>query len=236
MDVIRENIEKLITKELELANDNYPMFHSRHEACAVLLERVEKAEKELELFSEWMNRVWSAITHKRENNVYEDRLKEFKICAIDGVCRLIQVAAMCQKAVDSLEATTKWVTDPIEDISPEPDKQICAKIPLNKEILDGIASCENDGVMCTSCACSININGEDGCIEDYLSESDIEMIKSQLPTELEFKPFDKVIRVTSFHSTPIVLIKHVSGDTWLAATKEGAFFEINILNYEKWED
>ena len=41
MNAIKEDVEKLVQKELESANQRFPMFHSDHEGAAVIYEEIE---------------------------------------------------------------------------------------------------------------------------------------------------------------------------------------------------
>lgn len=41
------DIQKLVDKELEEANKKYPLFHSDHEAYAVIKEEIEECEEDI---------------------------------------------------------------------------------------------------------------------------------------------------------------------------------------------
>lgn len=41
MNVVSEDVEKLVKKELEAANERFPQFHSEHEGWAVMQEEAE---------------------------------------------------------------------------------------------------------------------------------------------------------------------------------------------------
>lgn len=97
-------IEKLINDELRSANEKFPLFSSWHEAYAVILEEVEEAQEEVAVMKEVeLESFWSCIRDKKA----PDRMKLKKIgeirgFAVRGIEELIQVAAMCDKAVMSL--------------------------------------------------------------------------------------------------------------------------------------
>lgn len=97
-------IEKLINEELQNANKKFPLFSSWHEAYAVILEEVEEAQEEVAVMSEIeLESLWSNIRSKTSSE--SDRLEDIGILrghAVRAIEELIQVAAMCDKAVMSL--------------------------------------------------------------------------------------------------------------------------------------
>ena len=94
----RETIEKLVELELDEANEKYPLFHSPHEAYAVLKEEVEELEYEMEQISSKTNHLWSAVKCDRNTEDYADRIYAHAIFAAQEA---IQVAAMCEKIMQS---------------------------------------------------------------------------------------------------------------------------------------
>lgn len=94
----RKIIEELVQQELKEANEKHPLFHSAHEAYAVIKEEVEEAESELELLQEQIGYMWMLI--KNDNNM-PLLLQKAKIYAENLAAEAIQVTAMCQKALDS---------------------------------------------------------------------------------------------------------------------------------------
>lgn len=102
-------IEKLINDELRAANKKFPLFSSWHEAYAVILEEVEEAQEEVAIMSEIeLESLWSSIRSKTSNEA--DRFMKIGIirgCAVRAIEELIQVAAMCDKAVISLAGEEK---------------------------------------------------------------------------------------------------------------------------------
>lgn len=94
-----EKIEKLISEELADANRKHELFHSPHEAFAVTLEEVEEVQKEVKYMDTQIRKIWVHITHDVEQEeLYED-LKKYAIFTIQEA---IQVAAMAEKAIQSL--------------------------------------------------------------------------------------------------------------------------------------
>lgn len=97
-------IEKLINEELQNANKKFPLFSSWHEAYAVILEEVEEAQEEAAVMCNlYLDRLWQDIRAKASSEA--DRFADIGIVrghAVRAIEELIQVAAMCDKAVMSL--------------------------------------------------------------------------------------------------------------------------------------
>ena len=47
MNAIKSDVENLVQKELESANQRFPMFRSDHEGAAVILEEIEEVKGEM---------------------------------------------------------------------------------------------------------------------------------------------------------------------------------------------
>ena len=85
------DIQKLVDKELEEANKKYPLFHSDHEAYAVIKECEEDIRKmEMVLSYFWSNT-------KRDKNS-DNLIEGMKKISMHAAAEAIQVAAMCDKA------------------------------------------------------------------------------------------------------------------------------------------
>lgn len=102
MNAVKEDVIQLVDKELKSANEKFPLFHSAHEGYAVIKEELEESEEQVEWCKEKFGCLWEGVkddfaTYTKQEAKY---LKEF---AIDAVCELIQVAAMAQKFIDSME-------------------------------------------------------------------------------------------------------------------------------------
>lgn len=95
-----KKIEELAQAELAEANEKYPPFASMHEAYAVILEEVDEAKmdmKRLELIMGWL---WESV---KRNEIDIECICQIAYTAQHAVAELIQVAAMCQKTIDSLK-------------------------------------------------------------------------------------------------------------------------------------
>lgn len=105
MNAVKKDVESLVVKELNSANEQFPLFASLHEGYAVMLEEVEEAEEDMEHLKEAMKTMWVRI---RRNNLYgkydkaSDVLMEsIKTIAVHLACEAIQVAAMAEKMIVS---------------------------------------------------------------------------------------------------------------------------------------
>lgn len=92
-------IHTLIEEELAEANKKHPLFTDPHHAYAVILEELEETKEELVACEGLLMDMWHRI---RNDMGAEDVLRQLKAHAIYAVQESIQVAAMAQKALDSL--------------------------------------------------------------------------------------------------------------------------------------
>lgn len=102
----KKDIEKLIDAELAEANEKYPLFHSPHEAFAVLKEECDELADEMEWIKEKLGCIWTLVRQDRDISDEVFYLYNFAIAA---VCEGIQVCAMARKALYG--ATHNWNTD-----------------------------------------------------------------------------------------------------------------------------
>ena len=87
-------IDRAVYDEQHYAVTEKPLFHSDHEAWAVLEEEIEEAEIECIAIENWMEDLWVAI--KNEEAPYEEvneLIKHAKLLAAEA----IQVAAVGEK-------------------------------------------------------------------------------------------------------------------------------------------
>ena len=99
MNAVKEDIEKLVQKELESANQKFPMFRSDHEGSAVILEEIEEVHSEMLDMELNYKSLWQTI---KENFINTASYAELIFDdAINLACEAIQVAAMAQKFMDS---------------------------------------------------------------------------------------------------------------------------------------
>ena len=106
MNAVKEDVEKLVQKELESANQRFPMFRSDHEGAAVILEEIEEAKTEMEETEKNFNVLWA---HVKLNNgmICSSHADDLRRRACMLACEAIQVAAMAQKFIDSQKEREK---------------------------------------------------------------------------------------------------------------------------------
>lgn len=99
MNAVKADVEKLVQKELESANQRFPLFRSDHEGAAVILEEIEEAKTELEEIEDNFHNLWSLV---KDNDTRSSTYAGWVFASsIRLACEAIQVAAMAQKFIDS---------------------------------------------------------------------------------------------------------------------------------------
>lgn len=99
---MRNEIEILARKELESANEKFPLFHSSHEGFAVLLEEAEELAEESDEIEKIMNSWWLYIRRDEDIDVQKKRVDRIRSHAVNAALEAIQVIAMCDKFKMSL--------------------------------------------------------------------------------------------------------------------------------------
>lgn len=103
MNEMLNSIRTLIVEERVRADRaNAPRFASPHEAYGVIMEEMMEAEAEYAALMDNSKRLMIKI-HANSANGYATTLKRMQECAYNAVAELVQVAAMCGKALDSME-------------------------------------------------------------------------------------------------------------------------------------
>lgn len=98
-----EGVAALVDKELALANEQHPFFHSDHEGYAVILEETEEVRAEFDRLSSRLSVLWNMIRHDSEAEPLVTSALSIRTTAQLMAAEAIQVAAMCQKFIDSKE-------------------------------------------------------------------------------------------------------------------------------------
>lgn len=98
MNAVKQDVEKLVQKELESANQRFPMFRSDHEGAAVIFMELDNAKLQMVRTKERFEDVWSFVKHESYS---KELTMDLKHCAIELACSAIQIAAMAQKFIDS---------------------------------------------------------------------------------------------------------------------------------------
>lgn len=108
MDAIKVDVEKLVQKELESANQRFPMFASEHEGYAVILEEVEEAQEYMADTKSCLGGIWAGIRGGYyDADLYKKAAFDLKDSAVGLAIEAIQVAAMGQKFIDSQKEREK---------------------------------------------------------------------------------------------------------------------------------
>ena len=98
MSTIKSDVEKLVQKELEAANQKFPVFRSDHEGAAMIFEEIEECKQEIENLEIQFEVLWSHV--KDDNKMSVITSERLKLTAANLACEAIQVAAMAQKFMD----------------------------------------------------------------------------------------------------------------------------------------
>lgn len=100
MNAVSEDVEKLVKKELEAANERFPQFHSEHEGWTVMQEEAEELREECDSIEMAMEQFWHRI---RDGIPTANHVALVEQYAEAAACEAIQVAAMARKYLDMLE-------------------------------------------------------------------------------------------------------------------------------------
>ena len=104
MNAVKQDVEKLVQKELESANQRFPMFWSDYEGAAVIFEEIEEAEHELKEMQFEFKEMWRSVKLNIGGIPFcEAVLKR----SLNLACEATQVAAMAQKFIDSQKVREK---------------------------------------------------------------------------------------------------------------------------------
>jgi hypothetical protein len=104
------DIEKLVEKELESAkNQHGNYFVSSHEAYAVLLEEYEEAKEEFDRVKHNIDTYWYLVKHDDSSSDKCTALKKIHHDGINLIAEMLQVCAMCNKAMKTELKTERGV-------------------------------------------------------------------------------------------------------------------------------
>lgn len=104
MNAVESNINDLVFKELNSANEQFPLFQSPHEGYGVIKEEIEEVMDGLNMVLEVFANAWSGI---KKNEPVFPQIKMVRELAKQMTVETIQVAAMCDKYLMSLEGDTE---------------------------------------------------------------------------------------------------------------------------------
>lgn len=99
MNVVHEDVAKLVDKELEAAVARFGLHHSWHEKYAVTLEELQELKEEVTQASCDLESAWFGIRNNF-TDYPEERMRYVYESAVKAACEAIQVAAMCKKEIE----------------------------------------------------------------------------------------------------------------------------------------
>lgn len=98
-ETLVDRLRELSEDELERANKDFPMFHSYHEGLSIIEEEIWEADEEKQNLANLF-----AVLKKRVFTDKEDKKSDciaIRNTALKAAAETIQVAAMCQKMIES---------------------------------------------------------------------------------------------------------------------------------------
>ena len=108
-DVVKRDLYGLIDKELEAANQKFPLFNSTHEAFVVILEEAEEAKEEAGNLDILMNNFWIGVKENHDPEALHEELTGIYKTALDLAVEAIQTAAMARKGIISSIDFGPWI-------------------------------------------------------------------------------------------------------------------------------
>lgn len=103
---LETRVRELAFEEKKEAIKEHGCFHSNHEALAILQKEIWEAEMEAEKVKKNEEilkiAIYTNLFDSKDGKVIADcTIKSLKDRAVRGACELIQVAAMCDKFIES---------------------------------------------------------------------------------------------------------------------------------------
>ena len=97
MNEIIKGVNALATEELIRANKEHPLFHSDHEALAVIMEEVSECAEEAERLEIMIESFKDAVFTGRDDTTKKARAQGLRKRAVMCAREAIQTVAMCDK-------------------------------------------------------------------------------------------------------------------------------------------
>lgn len=121
-------IQELAYEELKEANEKNPLFHSDHEAYAVILEELEETEENVKAMGYCIQTMWDYVKRDKKPRKSVENLKNF---ALNTAAEAIQVAAMCDKFLMTKDTYLRgWIKcKDLSELAPETICRFCAASP-----------------------------------------------------------------------------------------------------------
>lgn len=94
MDVITNDIDELMVKELNAANRKYHLFHTSHEGYAYIKEEIEETMDAMNELLETFAAAWDKI---KQNQPAFGEIRQVRNLAKKVAIEAVQTSAMCEK-------------------------------------------------------------------------------------------------------------------------------------------
>lgn len=104
MNAVKEDVEKLVQKELESANQKFPVFHSGHEGAAAIIDGLQEIREIMDDTDNMFKGLWRCVRHDLNGEPNAEAIYDN---SIEIACEAIQIAAMAQKFIDSKKEREK---------------------------------------------------------------------------------------------------------------------------------
>ena len=103
MSELREAVSRILDEEISRIKDRYgETYASIHEAYGVLAEELHEARQEVKGLRAYVKDLLTDLPFEDRDDLRCD-LNEAYWHSLNGACELIQVAAVCKKALDTLD-------------------------------------------------------------------------------------------------------------------------------------
>lgn len=107
MDEILCDVEKAVHyEETHIKQEHGERYHTIHETYGVMMEEICEARKETNSLDDFEKAMMSAM-HRNDTATLDLIYDRIAGCAIRAACELIQVAAVCRKALGGVEVQDK---------------------------------------------------------------------------------------------------------------------------------
>lgn len=109
MQKLKEEITAAANRELNRANEQFPLFTSKHEGVAVAYKELEESKEALEELEASFKCLWDDVRGKETPCYLKEEITPLKIAdyAINLACEAVQTAAMLMKYEMSLAALAR---------------------------------------------------------------------------------------------------------------------------------
>lgn len=135
MNVIENEIEAAIDKELQAATERFGLHHSNHEKYAVIIEELQECKDSLKNLEYSISDAWDWVKCDNERGVEECIDRAYNE-AVNVAIEACQVAAMCKKGIaEQSQQEARWQVSsdgyypycPICGAQPDKKTKFCAE-------------------------------------------------------------------------------------------------------------